>query len=171
MVPSGSMRNRKADTPGWDADNVRNATWIKLRYKKSGLIFFCFNTRFSVKERPAGKGSAALMVDKIKEIAGDDAVVFVGGDFQMSSSDRIMTSLVSYAKDANYSFKKARHEGPPIMAMESRSRSALAGPYPFPQRVKLRNTRLLTASSVRNTSLTTTRSTPSSRFLSRKGSN
>ena len=46
------------------------------------------------------------MVDKIKEIAGDDAVVFVGGDFQMSSSDRIMAPLVSYAKDANYALKK-----------------------------------------------------------------
>ena len=91
--------------PGWDASTVRNTTWVKLRYKKSGLIFFCFNTRFS-KGEAAGKGSAALMVDKIKEIAGDDAVVFVGGDFQMSSSDRIMTPLVSYAKDANYALKK-----------------------------------------------------------------
>ena len=97
--------SQEADTPGWDADNVRNATWIKLRYKKSGLIFFCFNTRFSVKET-AGRHSAELMVDKIKEIAGDDAVVFAGGDFKMSASDRILSPLVSYAKDANFSMKK-----------------------------------------------------------------
>ena len=97
--------NQEADTPGWDADNVRNATWVKLRYKKSGLIFFCFNTRFSVKET-AGRRSAELMVDKIKEIAGDDAVVFLGGDFKMSAQDRLLSPLVSYAKDANFSMKK-----------------------------------------------------------------
>ena len=96
---------QEENTPGWDALTARNTTWIKLRYKKSGVIFFCFNTQFSDGEL-AGKGSAALMVDKIKEIAGDDAVVFVGGDFRMSSSDRILTPLVSYAKDANYSLKK-----------------------------------------------------------------
>ena len=77
---------QEADTPGWDATTVRNTNWVKLRYKKSGVI--------------------VLMVDKIKEIAGDDAVVFVGGDFQMSSSDRILTPLASYAKDANFTLKK-----------------------------------------------------------------
>ncbi|MBP3269947.1 MAG: endonuclease/exonuclease/phosphatase family protein [Bacteroidales bacterium] len=96
---------QEADTPGWDASKVRNTIWVKLRYKKSGVIFFCFNTHFSGGEL-AGKGSATLMVDKIKEIAGDDAVVFVGGDFKMSSSDRILTPLASYAKDANYEMKK-----------------------------------------------------------------
>ena len=95
---------QEEDTPGWDAKNVRNATWVKLRYKKSGVIFFCFNTQFSVGEA-AGKGSALLMVDKVKEIAGDDAVVFVGGDLKLSTSDRILSPLVSYAKDANYSLK------------------------------------------------------------------
>lgn len=96
---------QEADTPGWDATSVHNTNWVKLRYKKSGVIFFCFNTRFSGEEA-AGKGSGVLMVDKIKEIAGDDAVVFVGGDFQMSSSDRILTPLASYAKDANFTLKK-----------------------------------------------------------------
>ena len=95
---------QEADTPGWDASKARNTNWVKLRYKKSGVIFFCFNTRFSSAEA-ACKGSVTLMVDKIKEIAGDDAVVFAGGDFQMSSSDRIMIPLVSYAKDANFALK------------------------------------------------------------------
>jgi len=46
------------------------------------------------------------MVDKIKEIAGDDAVVFVGGDFKVSTSDRILAPLATFAKDANYALKK-----------------------------------------------------------------
>ena len=93
-----------ADTPGWDASKARNTTWVKLRYKKSGVIFFCFNTQFDDADA-AGRNSALLMVDKIKEIAGDDAVVFVGGDFKMSSSDRLLTPLVSYASDANFATK------------------------------------------------------------------
>ncbi len=93
------------DTPGWDAAQPRNATWVKLRYKKSGVIFFCFNTRFDDGEN-AGKKSSELMADKIKEIAGDDAVVFLGGDFRMASSDRAFSELESYMKDANYSLKK-----------------------------------------------------------------
>lgn len=96
---------QEEDTPGWDAGKVRNTTWVKLRYKKSGVIFFCFNTQFDEAET-AGKNSASLMADKIKEIAGDDAVVFVGGDFKMSASDRVLKPLVSYAKDSNFSLKK-----------------------------------------------------------------
>jgi len=96
---------QEADAPGWDATKVKNTTWVKLRYKKSGVIFFCFNTQFSVGDT-AGKRSATLMVDKIKEIAGDDAVVFVGGDFKVSTSDRILAPLATFAKDANYALKK-----------------------------------------------------------------
>lgn len=92
------------DKPGWDASKARNTTWVKLRYKKSGLIFFCFNTQFDEGE-VASKKSSELLADKVKEIAGDEAVVFVGGDFKMSASDRAMSPLVSYVKDANFSLK------------------------------------------------------------------
>ena len=97
---------QSADTPGWDASKPRNVTWVKLRYKKSGVIFFCFNTKFDEEGENAGKRSAELMADKVKEIAGDDAVIFVGGDFGMSASDRALSPLVSYVKDANFALKK-----------------------------------------------------------------
>ena len=93
------------DVPGWDASAPRNVNWVKLRYKKSGVIFFCFNTLFDDGEL-AGKKSSSLMVDKIKEIAGDDAVVFLGGDFRLSASDRVLSALTSYVKDANFALKK-----------------------------------------------------------------
>ena len=83
----------------------RNATWVKLRYKKSGVIFFCFNTQFDEDESSLRR-SSELMADKVKEIAGDDAVIFIGGDFSMSAADRAISPLTSYVKDANYSLKK-----------------------------------------------------------------
>ena len=86
-------------------NEVRNCTWVKLRYKKSGLIFFCFNTQFDDEEDEL-RMSSELMADKVKEIAGDDAVVFAAGDFKMSASDRAIAPLVSYVKDANFSLKK-----------------------------------------------------------------
>ena len=85
-------------------NDVRNITWVKLRYKKSGVIFFCFNTQFDENDADLRK-SSEIMADKVKEIAGDDAVVFIGGDFKMSASDRAMAPLVSYVKDANFSLK------------------------------------------------------------------
>ncbi len=93
------------DKVGWDAVKPRNATWIKLRYKKSGVIFFCFNTQFDPGD-VSGKKSSELLSDKVKEIAGVDANVIVGGDFAMSSSDKAITTLTSFVKDANYSLKK-----------------------------------------------------------------
>ena len=97
--------NQAADKAGWDGTKPRHSTWIKLRYKKSGVIFFCFNTQFDEGEL-AGKKSSELMADKIKEIAGDDAVIFLGGDLAMSTSDKAVSSLTSYVKDANYLLKK-----------------------------------------------------------------
>ena len=86
-------------------NDLRNITWVKLRYKKSGVIFFCFNTQFDEDEATL-RANSEIMADKVKEIAGDDAVVFAGGDFKMSSSDRLMSPLCSYVKDSNYSLKK-----------------------------------------------------------------
>ncbi len=103
--------NQTPDTPGWDATAPRNVTWVKLRFKKSGVIFFCFNTKFDEEGVNSGKRSGELVSDKVKEIAGDDAVVFLGGDFAMSSSDRSMSQLTSYIKDANFLQKKPDPRG------------------------------------------------------------
>ena len=97
--------NQVEGTPGWDSSKERNVIWVKLRYKKSGVIFFCFNTQFDIADK-AGKKSSELVADKIKEIAGDDAVVFLGGDFCMSASDKSIAPLTAYVKDANFSLKR-----------------------------------------------------------------
>lgn len=97
--------DQEEDAPGWDASSARNVTWMKLRYKKSGLMFFCFNTRFDEGGEASFRRGGELIVDKVKEIAGDDAVVFLGGDFCLSSSDRLLSTMTAYLKDANHLMK------------------------------------------------------------------
>ncbi len=91
---------------GWDASMVRNATWVKLRVKKSGLILFYFNTHFDENGSVAREESAKLMAAKIKEIAGDDAIVFLGGSLSMPSEQKAMMFLNDYMRAARASAKK-----------------------------------------------------------------
>ncbi|MBP5217892.1 MAG: endonuclease/exonuclease/phosphatase family protein [Bacteroidales bacterium] len=94
------------DRKGWDAASVRNATWVKLKYKKSGRIFFYFNVHMDHRGPNARLQSSILIVEKIKEIAGDDAVVFLGGDFNMPDSEKGIKPLQDYMKEAAHSVRK-----------------------------------------------------------------
>ena len=73
-------------TPGvpgsksWDAAITRIVTWAKFRHKISGKAFFVFNTHFDHKGILARKESAALLKQKVKEIAGDTPSI-ITGDF------------------------------------------------------------------------------------------
>ncbi len=90
---------------GWDASGVRNVTWVKLKFRHSGLIFFYFNTRFDPSGTAARTESAKLTAEKIKEIAGDGAVVFLGGG--LSDDQGAMKSLNDYLQSARNTVKKA----------------------------------------------------------------
>lgn len=100
------------DKKGWDAASVRNATWVKLKYKKSGRIFFYFNVHMDHRGANARYQSAALIVEKIKEIAGDDAVVFLGGDFNMPDTEKGIKPLQDYMKDAAPTLGKKADQAP-----------------------------------------------------------
>lgn len=98
--------DQTAMKPGWDAASVRNTTWVKLRIKKSGRIFFFFNTHFDHRGEKAREESARLAVTRIKEIAGDDAVVFLGGDLGMPGGQAGIKPLADYMQEAGTSAKK-----------------------------------------------------------------
>ena len=55
----------------------------------------------------ARQESAALMVEKIKEIAGDNAVVFMTGDLNTTSEDKALKPLATYLKESGKTVKKA----------------------------------------------------------------
>lgn len=71
-----------AESISWGSSYPRIVTWVKLKSTSSGHIFFVFNTHFCNMSAFAREKSAALLLRKIFEIAGD-APVILTGDFNM----------------------------------------------------------------------------------------
>lgn len=69
-----------AGSRGWDAVCNRIVTWAKLKDKKTGSLFFVFNTHFDHQGEVARRESAKLLLQRIANIAGLSAFV-VTGDF------------------------------------------------------------------------------------------
>lgn len=77
------------DVPGslhWDADQTRIVSWAYFRDHVNNENFYAFNTHFDHRGVEARKNSAALIVEKIDQIAGDEPVVLTG-DFN-TTDDR-----------------------------------------------------------------------------------
>lgn len=68
---------------GWDGACTRIATWAKLKDRTSGKIIMAINTHFDHVGTEARTKSALLIIEKIKEIAGDSPAVLTG-DFNVS---------------------------------------------------------------------------------------
>ena len=83
----------------WDAACKRIVTWGKFRDKRTGKIFFHFNTHFDNKSPKAREMSAKLLVERIKGIAGD-APFFVTGDFNTEDKSQPYQTLTSYMRDS-----------------------------------------------------------------------
>ena len=63
---------------GWDSDEKRICHWVKLKHKESSKEFYYFNSHFYWRLVTARKNSGPLVAQKIKEIAGNFPVIFVG---------------------------------------------------------------------------------------------
>lgn len=80
---------------GWDAAITRIMTWCKFRDKKTGKIFFAFNTHFDHIGKEARAASAKLVLQKVKQIAGAEQAI-ITGDFNATASDepiKIITDI------------------------------------------------------------------------------
>jgi len=75
-----------AGSKGWDAAITRIVTWAKFKDKKTKKVFFHFNTHFDHIGPEARRESAKMVLQKVKEIAGNSPVVFTG-DFNSRPSD------------------------------------------------------------------------------------
>lgn len=97
----------------WDAALPRILTWGEFKMKDSGKNFFVFNTHFDHIGDTARTESAKIILDTIKETAGDAAVVLTG-DFNIvdtSEPYKILTS--SFLSDA-YNTSDLPNVGPPF---------------------------------------------------------
>lgn len=79
---------------GWDGACPRIATWAKFQDKETGKIFMAVNTHFDHVGVEARKNSALMIIDKIKEIVGDQPAV-VTGDFNINDQDEVYETITT----------------------------------------------------------------------------
>ena len=87
---------------GWDGACTRIATWAKLKDKATGKIFMAVNTHFDHVGVEARRQGALLIIQRIKEIVGNQPAV-VTGDFNVndqSEAYQTMTTNEFVLKDA-----------------------------------------------------------------------
>ncbi len=81
-----------AGSKSWGALLPRIVTWLQLKDKANGYIFYVFNTHFSHVSAFARNESAILLLNKIKTIAGKAPVILMG-DFNAQPAERMYTTL------------------------------------------------------------------------------
>jgi len=76
---------------GWDAENgqLRTLVWAKFREKANGRQFYFFNVHYNHKDLGEKTKSTALVLKKIKEIAGGKTF-FLTGDFNSYPNSEAM---------------------------------------------------------------------------------
>lgn len=104
-----------AGSKGWDAAITRIVTWCKFRDKRSGRVFFAFNTHFDHMGKEARAESAKLLLQKVKLIAGSLPAV-VTGDFNAIPTDEPI-QIITNTKDPDHltdskQLSKMLHYGP-----------------------------------------------------------
>ncbi len=71
-----------------DKNNIRAAIWVRLQDLKTGKDFYFLTTHLPYKKEEADNTArvkcARLIVDRLKDIAGEKATVFVTGDMNAS---------------------------------------------------------------------------------------
>lgn len=78
---------------GWDANLNRIVTWAKFKDKKSKKVFFVFNTHYDHIGKIARRESSKLLLQKVKEIAGNMPTI-ITGDFNATPDDEPIKVLV-----------------------------------------------------------------------------
>lgn len=74
---------------GWDGDQNRNCSWLKLKDLNTNKIFFFFNAHFDHLGVEARKNAAKLIVDMIPRIAGTYPALFMGDLNSIETSEPI----------------------------------------------------------------------------------
>ena len=90
-----------AGSKSWDAAITRIVTWGRFRDKRTGAVFFLFNTHFDHRGTQARTESARLLLARIDALAGDAPVV-VTGDFNVEPTTEAYRVMVEGMEDARH---------------------------------------------------------------------
>lgn len=107
--------------PGWDASLNRICSWVRLRDRVAGKAFHVFNAHYDHRGLQARVESSRLVLQKVREIAGDGPAIFMGDLNGGRASDwylllsgsgilRDSHSLSPSAYQPNGSFNGFRHD-------------------------------------------------------------
>lgn len=102
--------SKTPDMPGskdWDAALPRIASWVKLKDKQTGKVFYFMNTHFDHRGAEARKQSAAMLVSKLKAQFRDHPVILTGDFNTLPGSDPNVT-LVSPPKERGPGFQDSK---------------------------------------------------------------
>lgn len=84
---------------GWEAKHRRICSWGKFSDKQTGKTFFVFNAHFDHQAVEARRQSGILVVEKMKEIARDAPILFLGDLNSTPDTEQIIT-IKSFLNDA-----------------------------------------------------------------------
>ncbi|MDR0697606.1 MAG: endonuclease/exonuclease/phosphatase family protein [Tannerella sp.] len=112
--------NTEYPNKGWDAALPRICTWGEFKDRKKKKRIWFFNLHFDHAGVEARKKSAILVLDKIKEMCGKDAVI-LAGDFNVNQTnesykllagsdilnDTYETSVIRYALNGTFNAFKS----------------------------------------------------------------
>ena len=90
-----------AGSKGWDAAITRICSYGKVKLKNTNKLLFVFNTHSDHIGEKARQESAKLILNKITEIAGNDAVILTG-DFNSEPNSLAYNNITNYN---NHPFK------------------------------------------------------------------
>jgi endonuclease/exonuclease/phosphatase family metal-dependent hydrolase len=100
---------------GWDSQYRRNAAWARFKHRRTGAEFYVFSAQFDEKSTKSKEAAAALLVQKIKEIAPNKNVLLGGSLFCTDISTPYATlcganGANGLLKDA-FKTTRTRHQG------------------------------------------------------------
>lgn len=84
---------------GWRSSSERATLWAKLKDKRTGKVFWFFDTHLDVSSYEARIKGAEMCNDRMKEICGKKGVQFLVGDMNSLEPDCLLV-LRDYLRDA-----------------------------------------------------------------------
>lgn len=86
----------KAGSMGWDAACPRTVSWMRLRDKKTGKLFYFANTHFDHRGVTARARSAEMIRERVRSLKKDSAVIVLG-DFNCTPDSQPYRHLTNDA--------------------------------------------------------------------------
>ena len=103
-----------ANSKSWDSYSPRMCNWAKFKDRKTGKVFFHFNSHFDHKGVEARRQSARILLEKVAEIAGDFPA-FCTADYNSNQNSEVYKTIVTsglLSDSYSLSFKRENEKWP-----------------------------------------------------------